>query len=290
MEVGRHLDSILKVYSYVLGRGWPYIVLQLVDILLVSYVLYRLLVLVRGRFRVLYGVLVLALLLPISSILKLNTLNWLLEKTLILAPVVLAILFLPELRQAVEGFGRFGAWTGRFVTADVAIVESQTIEEIVAAAAEMSASRTGALIVIQRATPLNDIAANGVQIGAKVSAALLGAIFYEGNPLHDGAAIIHDNTILAAGCRLPLSESARLDPGMHMRHRAALGVVEERDALVVVVSEERGVISVASEGEMRRVNGPGELRDLLRKKSREQATGEIEIEKKKIFARSRQPR
>ncbi len=272
-------------------RGWFFTALQAVDILLVSYIIYRVLQLIRGRYKIFYGILVLALMLPVSSMAGFNALNWLLEKTLILAPVALAILFLPELRQAVEGFGRFGAWTGRFVgNESVAIAEAQTIEEIVAAAAEMSASRTGALIVIERFDPLSDIAENGVQLGAKVSAALLGSIFYEGSPLHDGAAIVRHNQVVAAGCRLPLSEKTLVDSNMHMRHRAAMGLVEDRDALVVVVSEERGVISLASEGEVRRTSGPGELRDILRKKVHEAEHPELRGPKRRMFSRVRQAR
>jgi len=283
------LDDVLKVYGYVVKGGWPFICLQAVDVLLVSYCVYRVLLLIRGRFRILSGIFIMALLLPISSIARLTTLNWLLEKALILAPVALAILFLPELRQAVEGVGRFGAWTGRFVGNETVVIEAQTIEEIVAAAAEMSASRTGALIAIERSTSLSDIADNGVQLGAKVSAALLGSIFYEGSPLHDGAAIIRDNTVLAAGCRLPLSESARLESSMHMRHRAAMGLAEDRDAIVVVVSEERGIISVAHEGEVHRTSGPSELREILRKKAHESAEGYVGP-KRRMFSRIRQAR
>lgn len=284
------MDQIHKVFSYAFERGWFFTAIQAVDVLLVSYIVYRVLLLIRGRYRIFYGILVVALMLPISSVLQMNTLNWLLEKMLILAPVALAILFLPELRQAVEGFGRFGAWTGRFVGNEPAIVEAQTIEEIVAASAEMSANRTGALIVIERSAPLSDIAANGVQLGAKVSAALLGSIFYEGNPLHDGAAIIRDNQIVAAGCRLPLSERTLLDSNMHMRHRAAMGLVEERDALVVVISEERGVISVAMDGEVRRTSGPSELREILRKKIHETNEPKYKGPRKRMFSRAKQVR
>jgi diadenylate cyclase len=269
--------------------GW-FIFLQAIDVLLVSIIVYRVLLLLRTRSKIFYGVLMLALLLPISSILNLMALSWLLEKVLILAPVALAILFLPELRQAVEGVGRFGTWTGMFVGTETAKIEAQTIEDVVAAAAEMSASRTGALIVIERSASLSDIASNGVQIGARVSAALLGSIFYEGNPLHDGAAVIRDSTIVAAGCRLPLSESIRLDSSMHMRHRAAMGLVEDRDALVVVISEERGVISVADEGELRRTSGPSELRDILRRKAHESNEPGFKPPKKRIFSRARQTR
>ena len=116
--------------------------------------------------------------------------------------------------------------------------------------------------------------ANGVLLNARVSAPLLVSIFYERNPLHDGAVIIRRDTLLAAACRLPLSESSRLDQNVHMRHRAAVGVTETTDCLTIVVSEERGTISVATEGRLRRLSSHLDLRDILNRELRNEQGGE----------------
>lgn len=233
------------------------------DILLVAYLNYRLLSLTRGSraWRILGGIVAFVLLLVISSYLKLQTLNWILDKATLLAPVALVILLLPELRQALEGVGKLGFWPKRISTME-SNTDLKTVDAIVQAAAELASARVGALIVIEREASLDEIIANGVRLDAKVSAPLLGSIFYDQNPLHDGAAIIRGNELVAAACRLPLSESAGLDRTLHMRHRAAVGVTEGRDCISVVVSEERGKISVATDGILT-VLTPTELRSTL---------------------------
>ena len=129
--------------------------------------------------------------------------------------------------------------------------------------AELAAQRVGALIVVEKGSSMDEIAANGVMLNARISAPMLGSIFFGKNPLHDGAVIVRGDTLLAAACRLPLSESSRLDQSVHMRHRAAVGVTEGIDCVAVVVSEERGTISVAMEGRLIKMTGPSDLRDIL---------------------------
>lgn len=223
----------------------------MIDILLVAFVVFKILQLVRGTraWRVVLGIGVFVLALFLSDRLGLRTLHWILDKATLLAPVALVILFLPELRQAIEGFAKVGLWSGRLISGETALAD-QTITELARAAEEMAASQTGALIVIERANRLEDIAANGVPVRAVVSAPLLGAIFYEGNPLHDGAVIVRESEVLAAACRLPLSESARIGNKYHMRHRAGIGISEQSDCVVLIVSEERGSISLAIDGEL----------------------------------------
>lgn len=244
--------------------------IAVLDVLLVAYLIYRLLMLVRGTraWRILVGIGIFVFLLGASERLGFQTLHWILASATPLGPVALVILLLPELRQAIEGLGKLDRWTQRLASPSEARAEARTIEEIVAAAAELAAQRVGALIVIEKAAPLDEIASNGVALSAAVSAPLLGAIFYEGNPLHDGAVVVRGDTILAAACRLPLSESTRIDQSVHMRHRAAVGVTEATDALCIAVSEERGTISVASDGRLRRLGGHLELRDLLNQELR----------------------
>lgn len=261
----------------------------LVDIFLVAFVIYKLFSLIRGgrAWRVFAGIAIFVGLLFLSKALQLNGLYWLLEKATILGPVALVILLLPELRQAIEGFGRLGVWTQWLVIGHETPnnIQARTVEEIVAATAEMSASRIGALIVLERESKLEDVTMSGVALGAAVSAPLLVSIFYEGNPLHDGAVVIRGDAIAAAACRLPLSEN-RLDAILHMRHRAGVGVSEQFDCIVVIVSEERGTIRVALEGELQRLNSHDELRDLLNREWRH-VKGEKSSERPRLFAKGR---
>jgi diadenylate cyclase len=185
----------------------------------------------------------------------------LLEKGLVLGPVALVILLLPELRAAIEGFGKLGFWPDRLGGGEAA-VSAVVIDELVGAVTELAARQTGALIVIERSRRMPEIEANGVPMNARVSAPLLESLFYGENPLHDGAVIVRGNSIVAAACQLPLTDSP-LKPHMHMRHRAAVGATDGTDAISIVVSEERGRISVAIDGRIREDVTSQQLRDLL---------------------------
>lgn len=246
--------------------GW----VDLVDILLVAFIIYKILMLIRGTraLRFVIGAFFFIVLLGVSNKLKLTALNWLLERAAVLLPVALVILLMPELRQLIEGMTRLQLLG--FSTEDN--TEVRTIEEIVAAVSELASGRVGALIVIERNEKLDEIASTGVLLNARVSAPLLCSIFYEGNPLHDGAVIIRGDTILAAACRLPLSESRRVDRAVHMRHRAALGVSETSDCIAIVVSEERGTISSTIADSLLKLGGHNELRDLLNREVRGEET------------------
>jgi len=238
--------------------------IYVLDILLVAYVNYRLLKLVRGRraWRIAIGIGAFALALVLSEKFQLNTLHWMLDKATLLAPVALVILFLPELRQAVEGFGKLGGWTDRLVAAQQSTT-SNTVQQICAAVAEMAEHRIGALIVIERSMSLQDIAENGIPVHANVTAPLIGAIFYHGNPLHDGAMVVRGDEVVAAACRLPMSESTSIPGHYHMRHRAGIGASESSDAVVVIVSEERGEIAVAHDGKLQTMGDEFELKKYL---------------------------
>jgi diadenylate cyclase len=264
------LNELLRPLVSLRDPSWETLV-SVIDILLVSYLFYRILLLIRGTrgWRIILGIFFFLTLLFLSKRLGLYALDWVLEKALILLPVALVILFLPELRQAIEGMGRLGFWSQK-ITGFEPVAETQSIEEIVEAASELAAARVGALIVIERAASLGDVAETGVAIDAKVTAPLLGSIFFTGNPLHDGAVIIHGDRIVAAACRLPFSESARLAHNLHMRHRAAVGITEQRDCVAIVVSEERGTISYVVEGVLRKVT-PHELRECLNRDLKRQA-------------------
>jgi diadenylate cyclase len=254
-------DQILNIFH---SFGW----VDAVDILLVAFIVYKVLMLIRGTraWRIVLGGLVFIFLLALSSKFKLITLNWLLDRAAVLLPVALVILLMPELRQLIEGMTRlqFLGFSPEENT------EIRTIEEIVASVSELASGRIGALMVIERNEKLDEIASTGVMLNARVSSPLLGSIFYEGNPLHDGAVIIRGDTLLAGACRLPLSESRRVDRAVHMRHRAALGVTEAFDCVAIVVSEERGTISCAIGESLQKLNNPSELRDLLNREVRRQ--------------------
>ncbi|MCH7904249.1 MAG: TIGR00159 family protein [Armatimonadetes bacterium] len=243
--------------------------INVLDILLVAYLNYRILKLIRGTraWRIVVGVFVFLAVLWLSDYFQFGTLHWILEKATILAPVAIVILFLPELRQAVEGFGKLGLWTEKLIVFRGA-PEEGTLGEIATAVGAMAEQRIGALIVIERGAQLANIADTGVPVHAKVSAELIGAIFYHGNPLHDGAIVIRGDEVLAAACRLPMSDSRKIDTHYHMRHRAGVGMSEQSDAIVIIVSEERGDIMVAQNGELQPLESEVELREFMSKQIR----------------------
>jgi diadenylate cyclase len=263
------LEDVLRQLSSFRSLSAIEIAVNIADILLVSYMIYRVLMLVRGTraWRILLGVLAFLTVLFVSDKLHLNTLHWILDKATLLGPVALVILFLPELRHTIEGFGKITAIPIIPSRAEDR-VQLHTIEELTAAVSELAQEHVGALIIIEMKAPLDEIALNGVRLDAEISAPLLNSIFYEGNPLHDGAVLMRGDRLLAAACRLPLSESQWIDANLHMRHRAAVGVSEMLDSLSIVVSEERGHISVAKDGILKRMDTPHELREFLNRELR----------------------
>ncbi len=222
-------------------------VLDALDVLIVAYLIYRVLLLLRGTraASLLRGVALVLLVLLVSS--WLPTLNYLLRSLIPVALLALVVIFQPELRMALERLGRGGFLIGSLgslgeeTTADV-------IGEVVEAAVSMSEKGHGALLVLERTQPLVDIIRTGKAINGRVSVELLMTIFSPRTPLHDGAVVIRGAQVLAASCVLPHSERPGLSTETGMRHRAALGLAERTDAVVVVVSEETGNISLAFNG------------------------------------------
>jgi len=249
-------------------------------------VIYRLFLLVRGprAWRIVGAVIMFVLLLTVSRGIKFLEFHWILDKAALLGPVALVILLLPELRQGLEGFGKLAAEPLQKLGRAETRSEVRTIEEIVAAVTELAAGSVGALIIVERSNDLDEVAGNGVMLNATVSAPLLVSIFFEGNPLHDGAVIIRKEKVLSAACRLPLSDSSRLEQTVHMRHRAAVGISEVSDALAIVVSEEKGTISYALEGVLRRLSSHLELREVLNREVR----GEEVMRRRRIRERARE--
>jgi len=206
----------------------------------------------RSRaWQIMWGLIFFFAFLLLSALLQLHTINWLLRSFLPLGPVAIVILLYPELRHALEGMGRWIGWGSGFTVMARQDV-SGVIRTITNAVCRMSEQNVGALIVLERETALDDLADTGRKLDAEISTDLLGTIFHPGSPLHDGAVIIRGNRIVAAGCILPLSDSQRVGRMVHTRHKAALGATEESDAVVVVVSEETGTISLSVDGKLHR--------------------------------------
>jgi len=242
------VKEILAAWGSVWSSGGTKLLVNLLDIALVSYLIYRLLLLVRGTRAVslIKGLLVLIVLLWVTQ--PLPALHWLVRQVTLPGVIALVIIFQPELRMTLERIGR-GGLIGHRVAAES---EAQIINRVTAAAEALATQRYGALIVLERDTGLEDIARTGRRIDAEVSRELLCSLFFPRSPLHDGAVIIRGSRVLAAACTLPHSDQSSLPASMGMRHRAALGITERTDAVVVVVSEETGQIALAVEGELQR--------------------------------------
>ena len=226
---------------------------DVLDILIVAYLLYKTFGFIKEtRAQQLFrGVLLIIAVFILSQILNLSLLNWLLTRLITVGIIAVVVLFQPELRRALEQIGRRGFFKNQFK--DIGKEEIYaTVNKIVDAVDDFSSTRTGALMVIERETMLNDIIETGVVVDAEISVRLLGNLFYEGSPLHDGAVIIRGMRIHAASCVLPLTSRANIGKNLGTRHRAGVGISEVSDAFVIIVSEETGAISVAHNGTFRR--------------------------------------
>ncbi|MCH5286295.1 MAG: diadenylate cyclase CdaA [Christensenellaceae bacterium] len=236
---------------------------DLFDILIVAIIIYQLLMLTRETrgSGVIKGLLLLLLVVGISNLLGLTALNWLLMTILNNGAVVLVVLFQPELRKALEQIGR-GA---RLKRAHRETVDegAQIIEEIVHCLLNLSRRHVGALIVFERKTGLKDIIENGIPIDAKITSGLLENIFEPNTPLHDGAVVVRENRVAAAACILDLVKGTGISHDLGTRHRAAIGVSETTDAMVLIVSEETGIISMAQAGKLSRHLDAKALREIL---------------------------
>ena len=223
------------------------------DIVIVAYLIYKILGFIQQTRaqQLVRGLVFLAVVFFLSDFLNLHLLNWLLRSFVTVGLFALIVLFQPELRRGLEQLGRRNLVTGQFKSLDKEHA-FKVVEEIAAAVDDFSATRTGALMVFERETMLTDIIESGAIVDAQISTRLLGNLCYEGSPLHDGAVIIRGDRIYAASCVLPLTEKKNIGRNLGTRHRAALGVTEVSDALVIIVSEETGVISVAENGTFRR--------------------------------------
>ena len=275
------MESVLSVLENI-GRFLLLIrPADIVDVAIMAFVVYKLLGLMKstraGNLVKGVAVFLVALWLSSSSVFNLRGVNYILGHVLEWGVLALVILFQPEIRQLLETLGARNIKLLKFLTPEHKITEmEQAIEQTVVACTEMSKSRTGVLIVFERKLRLDDIVGSGTMLDAAVSGELLKNIFFVKAPLHDGAVIIRNGRIQGAGCMLPLSKNANLSRDLGMRHRAGIGMSENSDAVVVIVSEETGSISVALGGMLKRHLKPETLDQLLRNELMPQPEEETE--------------
>jgi len=238
-------------------------IISIIDVAIIAYLFYRIILLIRGTRAVhlVQGIIVLLAATVVSGWLNLSVVNWLLDQARLSLLVAIPIVFQPELRRALEQVGR-----GKLFLRGLPLLDESELQNLLDSVEKavnmMSRNKIGALIVLERETGLGDVSETGIELDARVSAEFLVNIFVPNTPLHDGAVIVRGNRVIAAACFLPLTE-APVDPKLGGRHRAAMGITEQSDAVAVVVSEETGAISLAREGKLIRNLDEDDLHDIL---------------------------
>ena len=261
------MDAILQILQRLWGMIWPIGIADIVDILIMAFIIYKVIMLIRrtSSGAVAKGILLLLLALWLSSasVFRLNTVNFLLGKVVEWGVLALVILFQPEIRRFLEQMGRSSL--GQLFTNQEDINEIENaITQTVEAYASLSKSKTGALMVFERKNMLDEAIKTGTAMDCTVNAELLKNLFWNKAPLHDGAVIVRNGRIVGAGCMLPMSGNVNLSRDLGMRHRAGIGASEQFDSVVAIVSEETGSISVAVGGMLKRHLAPETLDRLLR--------------------------
>ena len=259
------MDTIIKLFDDVKSMIWPIGVADVIDMLIMAFVIYKVILLIRRTSSggVAKGILLLVAALWVSSFLRLYTVNFLLSKVVEWGVLALVILFQPEIRRFLEQVGRSSL--GKvFAQREERNELDSAITQTVDAYTSLSKSKTGALMVFERKNMLEDAIKTGTALDCSVNAELLKNIFWNKAPLHDGAVIVRGGRIVGAGCMLPMSGNVNLSRELGMRHRAGIGASEHTDAVVAIVSEETGSISVAVGGMLKRHLAPETLERLLR--------------------------
>ena len=230
------------------------LIIFILDILIVGYVVYKFIKSARNSrvWQLLKGIVLIVIITILSGMFEFRILNWLLTIFMTYGVIALIVIFQPELRRMLEQLGtnKFTKFFGIGLEKDFETKTKEDIYKVVIAAKELSNSKTGGLIVFERDIQLNDIMDSGVKIDADVSPQLIVNLFVPKTPLHDGAIIISKNKIASAACILPLSDDRQISKGLGTRHRAAIGISRETDAIAVVISEETGKISIAKDGNL----------------------------------------
>lgn len=257
------MESLLEILRI---ADWTDALLVLLDIAIVYFVIYRILLLIKGTraVQMLIGLVLILLFFFLSQegYLNLATTHWFIEKFIANFIIIIVIIFQRDIRRALAEVGRTSLLSGTR-----AFEETQVIEEVIKAAMMLSSRKIGALVAVEREANLTHYTEEGIPIGGNVSKDLLYSLFLpeHQNPLHDGAVIIQQSRVSAAGCFLPLTNNPAVEKTLGTRHRAAIGLSEETDAAVVVVSEETGTVSIAFDGDLYRDLDATEMRDLLQK-------------------------
>jgi diadenylate cyclase len=249
------MQAILDYLSF-LAPGWK----DVLEILLVSYLIYRILLLWTGTraFQILFGLVLLVAGYALARVLQLRLITYILSQIFTYGAFALIVVLQPELRNALAQLGR-----SRFWRLFAEMEESEVAAVIATAAERLSRAKIGGIVAVEREVGLGEYVESGTSVGADVSPELLTTIFTPYSPLHDGAVVVQGDKIAAAGCILPLTQFPVKDKSLGTRHRAALGLSEETDAVVVVISEETSQISVAHRGHLKRDVEPEELRSIL---------------------------
>ena len=263
-------NTVIDYFSQIKGLFSTFNLIDLVDILFVAVVLYIIIRILRETraMQLIKGLLFVAALYFLVTFLGMGASSYLLRAVFSNILIIVVILFGPEIRNILEQMGVGAARnTFRNIISSGSAVEitefTKTIEATCKACADMSDTQTGALIVFEKETMLGDIIDTGTMLNAKPSKELIENIFFPKSPMHDGAMIIRDTKIVAAGCILPLTKNSDLSSSLGTRHRAALGLSEQSDAVIIVVSEETGYISIARNGQLTQNVSSGDLRDIL---------------------------
>lgn len=265
------------------------IVMLIVDIAIVLFLTVKLIQIIKETraWQLIKGIAFLIIFTMLSSVLELHILNYILNSFMTYGVILLIIIFQPELRRALEQLGTSKITKFFGIDKDIESKTKENIYKVVIAATELAKEKTGALIVIERDIKLKDIVDTGIAIDGEVSPQLLVNIFNTKTPLHDGAVIISENKIKAAACMLPLSNDKRISKGLGTRHRSAAGISQESDAIVVVVSEETGKISIAKDGTLIVDVKEDALKQILIKNIVTKRLGSQELKKKRAKLREK---
>lgn len=254
-------------------------ILDILDIFIVSYVIYKMILIVRGTraVQLLKGILVVVVAWAVSTWFELSTLQWMMNQMITFGVVGIAIIFQPELRRALEQLGRGRLFSRSTQEQDHEV--SRRINEVMKAVGYLARRKIGALVAFERETGLSDYIESGISIESNISSELLINIFIPNTPLHDGAVIMRNHQLMAAGCYLPLSENPFISKELGTRHRAAIGLSEVSDAVCIVVSEETGQISLAMNGHVLR----DVKEDVLLAKLLEELSPKLKVTEKRSF-------
>lgn len=262
-DIFNYLDKIVGAFS---SFDFPY---DLLDILFVTVIVYQLIKLIRGSrtFELVKGIVLFVIAYVFVKLLNMEASEYMFSVLFENALIILVVLFAPELRKILEKFGRQSISNISFFSfnsnADYIKIISETINCFCKATLDMSETKTGALVVFEKNSPIKEIVETGTIVDAQASTELFNGLFFKNSALHDGAVVVRDGRIYSAGCILPLTQNTGLDSELGTRHRAAIGMSEQSDAVVVVVSEETGSISIAKNGVLTRDISNGKLREIL---------------------------